>query len=85
MCSDIKRNNLGNAFVFMVRYALPRKTSADMATTTALRWWWDEIPEVHRQRIIAEIEECKDLYGNDPFLWDDFLKWVETAERIMKG
>jgi hypothetical protein len=85
MSSDIKRNNLGNAFAFMVRYALPRKTSADMATTTALRWWWDEIPAVHRQRIIAEIEEGKDLYGNDPFLWDDFLKWVETAERIMKG
>ena len=78
MGSDIKRNNLGNAFVFMVRYALPRKTSADMATTTALKWWWDEIPETHRKIIIEEIEGGKALYGNDPFLWDDFLKWAES-------
>jgi hypothetical protein len=82
--NDIKKNNLGNAFIFMVRYALPRKTSADMATTTALRWWWEEIPQAHKKIILEEIRDGKDLYGNDPFLWDDFLKWVESAERIIK-
>lgn len=78
MNNKIKQNNLGNAFVFMVRYALPRKTSADMATATALKWWWSELPETHRKIIIEEIEGGKDLYGNDPFLWDDFLKWAES-------
>jgi len=72
-----KNNHLGNAFIFMVRYALPRKTSADMATVSALKSWWSDIPEAHRKIIIDEIKSEKDLYENDPFLWDEFLEWSE--------
>ena len=67
-------NSLGNAFIFMVRYALPRKTSADMATVTALRAWWDDIPETHKKIILDEIENEKGLWDNDTWLWDEFLK-----------
>ena len=69
-----KLNNLGNAFIFMVRYALPRKTSADMATVTALRAWWDDIPETHKKIILSDITAGKGLWENDTLIWDEFLK-----------
>ena len=74
MNDDKKQNHLGNAFIFMVRYALPRETSADMATVTALRSWWREIPNTHRKRILEEIKSEKGLWGQDTWLWDEFLE-----------
>ena len=71
------QNHLGNALIFMTRYALPRNTSADMATTSALKVLWDEVLDADRQRIIDTIESEKDLYGNDPMLWNEFLKGVK--------
>ena len=68
-------NQMGNAFIFMVRYALPRKTSADMATNTALKSWWKHIPVTHRRTILQEMESEKGMWDNDTWLWDDFLKW----------
>lgn len=73
-----KRHYLGNAFVFMVRYSLPRKTSADMATTSALKVYWEEIPGSHKKMILEHIRDEKGFYGKDPFIWDDFLKWVDN-------
>ncbi len=78
-----KLNQLGNAFVFMVRYALPRKTSADMATVTALKSWWKEIPATHKKMILQEMESEKGLWGNDSWLWDEFLEW-ERKNRLEK-
>lgn len=72
-----KLNQLGNAFIFMVRYALPRKTSADMATVTALKSWWSDIPETHKKIILSEMESEKGMWDNDTWLWDEFLEWVK--------
>ena len=71
-----KNNHLGNAFIFMVRYATARNTSADMATTTALKVWWEDIPNTHKHIIIEEIASGKDLYGYDAWIWNEFLKWA---------
>lgn len=76
----MKENHLGNAFIFMVRYALPRTTSADMATTSALKVYWEDIPDNHKKMIIEHIEVEKDMYGKDPFIWNDFLKWVNDGK-----
>jgi len=81
--NKMKQNHLGNAFIFMARYALPRKTSADMATTAALRIYWSQIPETHKKRILEEIENTKDLYPeHDPWLWDEFVKDVKSGKVI---
>ena len=72
---DRAKNHLGNAFIFMVRYALPRKTAADMATTSALRVWWKDIPSTQKNIILEEIKREKDLRDHDPWLWDEFLEW----------
>lgn len=75
-----KANVLGNMAIFCVRYALGRKTSADMACTTSLKFWWDEIPENQQKIILEEIESEKNLIGHDSWLWDDFVKWVNEHE-----
>ncbi len=73
-------NVLGNMAIFCVRYSLPRKTSADMACTTSLKAWWKHIPETQRKMIVEEIEAEKSLYGNDPFLWNDFLEKAKGGQ-----
>ncbi len=50
----------------MTRYALPRKTSADMSTTTALKLWWEDILSTHKKIIQGEIESEKGLGDHDP-------------------
>jgi len=75
-------NHLGNSLIFMTRYSLPRNTSSDMATTSALRVFWSQLKEVHRKRIVETIESEKDLYGYDAWLWNDFLEWVKAIEVI---
>lgn len=46
----------------MTRYVLPRKISADMSTTTALKLWWEDIPST----LQGEIESEKGLWDHDP-------------------
>ena len=72
--SKQKRNHLDTLALFATRYAIPRRTSADMAVTSALRVWWDDISPKVQKMILGEISsECR-LYDNDPWLWDEFLK-----------
>lgn len=72
-----RKNTLGNAFIFITRYTLPRKTSADMAATTALKLWWEEIPPTHKKIILDKIESEKGLWDHDPWLWDEFVEWTK--------
>ena len=72
-----QQNHIGNALIFMCRYSFPRKTSADMACNSALKSLWEFVPKCQRDIILHEISLEKDLYENDPILWNDFLKWIE--------
>jgi len=72
-----KQHSLNTLALFAVRYALPRNTSADFATTASLKQWWPKISKRVQEQIINEIESEKDLYGNNPWLWDDFLTWTK--------
>ena len=73
-------NMLGNLAIFSVRYSLPRNTSADMACTMALASWWKFIPDNDKRMILETIESEKDLYGYDPFLWNEFLQNVKDGK-----
>lgn len=75
-----QRNHMGNAFIFMVRYALSRKTSADMATVSALRSNWDIIPSIHRDIILKEIESELNLFDEDPWLWQGFINDIKSGK-----
>ena len=68
-----RQNQIGNALIFAVRYALPRKASADMACNTMLKTLWHEVPESHRSIIIEEIRQGENSF--DFSLWADFLRW----------
>ena len=72
-----KANQLGNMALFAVRYAIPRNTSADMAIMTALKSWWSDIPTTHRKQIEDTIKSEKGLYGNDAWIWNELLEWIE--------
>ncbi len=74
-------NALGNMAIFCVRYSLSRRTSADMACTSSLRIWWPHIHDNHRKMILETIESEKDLVGQDPFLWDSFLKDMKSEKK----
>ena len=74
-----QKNHIGNALIFMCRYAYTRNTSADMACNSALKALWEFIPDGHRKIIIDEIKSEAEL-GNitsNPFLWNDFLNWID--------
>ena len=73
-----QKNHIGNALIFMCRYAYTRNTSADMACNSALKALWEFVPDSHRKIIIDEIKSEAEL-GNitsNPFLWNDFLNWI---------
>lgn len=77
-----QQNHIGNALIFMCRYAYARNTSADMACNSALKSLWEFVPDNQKRIIIEEIKTEVELgnIANNPFLWNDFLKWVETKE-----
>lgn len=71
-----QQNHLSNALLFMCRYSYHRKTSADMASVSALKALWEFVPTEQRKKIIDEIEtEIKVIKNNDTFLWKEFLEW----------
>jgi len=84
-------DHLGNALIFMVRYAVGRKTAADIATTSALKNFWDILPEVTRCRIVDEIqdgikvekiaEEVGIKPAHDSWVWDEFIAWVNKKDQ----
>jgi len=80
--TDNQRNHIGNALMFMCRYAYPRKTSADMACNSALKALWEFVPEHIKKLIKDEITTEIDLNNtaNNPFLWKDFLDWSVKYE-----
>ena len=62
----------------MCRYSYYRKTSADMASVSALKALWEFVPTEQRKKIIDEIEtEIKIIKDHDTFLWKEFLEWSE--------
>jgi len=77
------RNHLGNSFIFMVRYALTRKTSADMATVSALRSNWNNIPCLHRDIILKELRSELELRTEeDDWLWDGFISDIDNGKLV---
>jgi hypothetical protein len=73
-----QQNHLSNALLFMCRYSYHRKTSADMASVSALKALWEFVPTEQRKKIIDEIEtEIKVIKNHDIFLWKEFLEWSE--------
>lgn len=80
MLTKNQQNHIANALIFMCRYSYPRKTSADMASVSALKSLWEFVPNQQRKRIVEEIKENKDLYQNEPYLWNDFLEWESKDE-----
>jgi len=75
-----QQNHIGNALMFMCRYSFPRKTSADMACNSALKALWEFVPDTQRKIILDEIKMEKDLYWNDPMLWDNFIEWSNSLK-----
>ena len=73
-----QQNHISNALMFMCRYSYHRKTSADMASVSALKALREFVPENQRRLIINEIETEVKVIDNDTFLWTDFLKWAEN-------
>lgn len=73
-----QKNHIGNALLFMCRYSYNRKTSADMASVSALKALWELIPENQRRLIIDEIKTEIEVIDNDIFLWTDFLNWEKN-------
>ena len=73
-----QKNHIGNALIFMCRYAYTRNTSADMACNSALKALWEFVPDNHKKIIIDEIKSEIELVSttNNTFLWNDFLKWI---------
>lgn len=74
-----QQNHIGNALIFMCRYSFHRKTSADMATNSALKSLWEYLDRGHQNIIIDEIESELDVI-DDNWLWKDFLKWEKSNE-----
>jgi len=72
-----KQHGLNTLALFAVRYALPRQTSADFATISALKHWWPDISERVQKQVISEINDEKDIHHDNPWLWNDFLKWID--------
>lgn len=71
-----QQTHLSNALLFMCRYSYHRKTSADMASVSALKALWEFVPNEQRKKIIDEIEtEIKAIKDHDTFLWEEFLEW----------
>ena len=73
-----QQNHISNALMFMCRYSYHRKTSADMASVSALKALWEFVPDNQRRLIINEIETEIEVIDSDTFLWTDFLKWAEN-------
>ena len=80
MLTKNQQDHIANALIFMCRYSYPRKTSADMASVSALKSLWELVPNQQRKKIVEEIKENKDLYQNEPCLWNDFLEWESKDE-----
>lgn len=74
-----QKNHISNALLFMCRYSYHRKTSADMASVSALKALWEFVPDNQRRLIIDEIKTEIEVIDNDTFLWVDFLKWAINA------
>ena len=73
-----QQNHISNALLFMCRYSYHRKTSADMASVSALKALWEFVPNEQRKKIIDEIKtEIKAIKDHDNFLWKEFLEWSE--------
>lgn len=73
-----QQNHLSNALLFMCRYSYYRKTSADMASVSALKALWEFVPNEQRKKIIDEIKtEIEAIKDHDTFLWKEFLEWSE--------
>ena len=76
--TDQQKAHLSNAMSFMIRYATTRKTSADMATVSALRSFWHEFSDTQKNNLLKEIEDNLDFNPDtDRWLWDDFFDWAE--------
>lgn len=74
-----QQNHISNALLFMCRYSYHRKTSADMASVSALKALWEFVPTEQRKKIIDEIKtEIEVIKDNDAFLWKDFLSWCNN-------
>lgn len=76
-----QQNHISNALLFMCRYSYHRKTSADMASVSALKALWEFIPGEQRKKIIDEIEtEIKVIKDHNTFLWNEFLEWQKNRK-----
>lgn len=76
-----QQDHIGNSLIFMCRYALGRKTSADMACFNAIKNLWEFVPKQQRKIIKEEIlSETQDL--NAYFsLWREIVEFIEEQEK----
>ena len=75
-----QKNHISNALMFMCRYSYHRKTSADMASVSALKSLWEFVPDNQRRLIIDEIKTEIEVIDNDTFFFFFFLKWAEIIK-----
>ena len=78
---ELKERKLGDAFVFMIKNMIDDDVNGAIVTSLAIRAYWSEISNAHKNIITREINK-KNL--NETNIWNNFILSIEEDENKNK-